>query len=65
MCIPSPNPGGMCLTFKKPGKLAPARSVQIEGEEAPESVEPLPSLLTVSIPTGLVIEYCQQQEGEG
>ena len=50
------------MSLKKPDKTkAPA---QVEGEETKEE-EPLSSVLMVSIPTGLVIEYCEQQENSG
>ena len=51
------------MSFKKPGK--PAKVVQMEGDAQTELEAPPLPVLVVSIPTGLVIEYCEQQEDSG
>ncbi|XP_063675523.1 sperm-associated antigen 17-like isoform X5 [Bolinopsis microptera] len=51
---------GMSMSFKKP--VPPPKSVQLDGEDAVLLEEPLPSVMVLSIPNGLVLQYCQQQE---
>ena len=58
-----PVPGGMSMSFKKPGP--PPKSVQLDDEDAVSHEEPLPSVMVLSIPNGLVLQYCQQQEDSG
>ena len=51
------------MSFKKP--VPPPKSVQLDGEDAVLLEEPLPSVMVLSIPNGLVLQYCQQQEDSG
>ncbi|KAL5264612.1 hypothetical protein ACHWQZ_G005633 [Mnemiopsis leidyi] len=49
---------GMGMSFKK--STPPPKSVHHDGEEVVELPEPLPSTLVLSIPNGLVLQYCPQ-----
>ena len=63
MQLKSSSPGGMGMSFKKP--TPPPKSVHLDSEEVVELPEPLPSAMVLSIPNGLVLQYCPQQSESG
>ena len=51
------------MSFKKP--VPPPKSVSLDDEDTETHEEPLPSVMVLSIPNGLVLQYCEKQEDAG